>query len=119
MGISLQCRHVALTELSSPLAPGVAGTPIRSSTCRRCHWSTAPRRQGFIHRDDQLGNRPQPGEPGITGNKLKKMMWRLDRADLGFINRTFAVNQRLVQVEQRVAQLLERLPDGCVSFPRF
>ena len=42
------------------------------------------------------------------------MMRRLDRANVGFVNRAFGVNQRLVQVEQRVAQLLERLPDGCI-----
>ena len=35
---------------------------------------------------------------------------------VGFVNRAFGLDQRLVQVEQCVAQLLERLPDGCISF---
>jgi hypothetical protein len=42
------------------------------------------------------------------------MMRRLDRADFGFINHPFGVNQRFVQVEQRVAQLLERLPHDAI-----
>ena len=42
------------------------------------------------------------------------MMRRLDRADIGFVNRAFGVDQRLVQVEQGIAKLLERLPGGCI-----
>ena len=40
------------------------------------------------------------------------MMRRMDRADVGFVNRPFGVDQRFVQVEQGIAKLLEWLPRG-------
>ena len=38
------------------------------------------------------------------------MMRRMDRANVSFVNRAFGLDERLVQVEQRIAKLLERLP---------
>lgn len=60
--------------------------------------------ESFIDGDDQLGNRPQPGEPGITGEKLKEMIRRANRFDFFFIDRTLGLKQNPVQAEQRIVQ---------------
>ena len=67
MGISLQSAHVALAEFPSPFCReqqeyGFVHQRIDTVTRQRFF-----RVKSFIHRNDQLGNRAQPGEPRITG----------------------------------------------------
>ena len=40
--------------------------------------------QRLIHRDDEQGERMQPGEPGIIREQLQEMIGRRNRADLRY-----------------------------------
>src|ERR1043166_7032766 len=70
--------------------------------------------QRHIHRDDELGQWVQPGEPRVVSEEVEKMIRRWDRADRFLVTDALGINQRFVQSEQRVAELLEPLLDrGC------
>lgn len=61
----------------------------------------------FIHRDDELREWLQPGEPGVAGEELEEMIWRPDGADGFLVGHAFRVDERLVQIEERMAKVLQ------------
>ena len=68
--------------------------------------------QGFVHGDDELRERVQPGKPRVSGQELQKMVRRLDFADGFFVTHPFRIHQRLVQLEQGKAQFRQALPEA-------
>jgi len=82
------------------------------------HKSVNPRRrerfllfQRLIHGDDDLGQRLEPGEPGVGGQQLKKVVRGLDGAHGFLITDALRIHQRLVQAEQGIAEFLQLAPD--------
>jgi len=63
--------------------------------------------QRLIHGDDELGQRVQPREPRVLGKEFEKMVGRWNRADGLLVADALRIHQRLVQIEQRVAELLQ------------
>ena len=99
MRVPLQRRHVALAELPSPFSGKQQEYGFAHQRIDAIAGQLFLGVERFVHRHDQLRNRPQPGKPRITGNELKKMMRRLNRAHRGFVNDALGIEQRLVQVK--------------------
>jgi hypothetical protein len=112
-------HHVRVALQSRMVMPG---KPFGTFGCnqqevRLAHQGVNPgqcqrrfRVQGFIHGDDKLGKRVQPGEPRVAGEQLQEMVRRLDFANGLFVPHPLRVNQCLVQLEQGVAKLRQALP---------
>jgi len=110
--VALQSRHVTLAKVAGAFCRdqeknGLVYQGVNTVACQGFLGV-----ESFIDSNDQLGYRSQPGEPRITGKKLKKMMRRVDGADVGLVNRAFGFDQYLVQIEQRIAKVQQGLPDG-------
>jgi hypothetical protein len=68
--------------------------------------------QRFIHGDDELRKRLQPGEPRIGGEELQKMIRRGDRADGRLVAHALGIDEGFVEREERVAKVLQSLADS-------
>ena len=67
--------------------------------------------QSFVHSDDELRERLQPGKPRVVGQELEKMVRRLNLANGFFVTHPLRVHQRLVQFEQGMTQFCQALMD--------
>ena len=65
--------------------------------------------QRFIHRNDQLGQRVQPRKPRVAGEEIEKMTRRRDPADGLLVSHALRIHQRFVQIQEGVAEWLQRL----------
>ena len=76
--------------------------------------------QSFIHGDDELGQRAEPGKPGIVGEQLQEILGGRDTANRSFVAHPFGVNQGFVQGQQRFAEILQLLKNSvCHSGSNF
>jgi hypothetical protein len=68
--------------------------------------------QGFVHYDDELCQRVQPGKPRVASQELQKMIRRLSWPDRFFVGHALRFNERFVEGQQRVAEVGAALPEA-------
>ena len=61
----------------------------------------------LVHRHDELRERMQPREPRVVRQQLEKMIRRRNGAEVLLVADALGIHQRLVQRQQRGAQLRE------------
>jgi len=72
----------------------------------------------FIDGHDQLRDGPQPSKPRIASQQLKKMIRRMDRPNVDFINCPFGLEQNFVQMQQSIVKVEQRAPDRFVLWSK-
>jgi hypothetical protein len=106
--ISLQGGNIALAEFSASRCGNQQEHRLRHD---RVHIGVGQLLgvEGFVDGDNQLRDWPQPGEKGIAGEKLEKVIRRLNTSDILFVDLTLRVEQRFVEFDQGAVELDQRL----------